>query len=379
VSAAPKLDRPTKRPAYLDRVNAFDTSSVKEPERLDEVLLKLVSSMNLNSKRWITEQYDTMVGINTVVGPGSDCAVIRVKGEYAVNKESKKAIAVSAGCNERYSYLDPYVGGLITVSETARNIACSGAKPLALTDCLNFGSPENPEIMWQFAESVRGLAEACEVLSIPVVSGNVSLYNQTGEDAIYPTPMIGIVGLLDDVGNYVPSFFQNGNDVVHLLGETYAEIGGSEYLKTIHGSDEGKPPALDLEKEKALIGLLQELAREKLLSSAHDISEGGFAVALAECCLGETKLGCRVDISTALRRDIFLFSESQSRVIVSLKEGNEDGAVELFRKHGVPSAPVGRVGGDNIKVSVNGEVAVRVGRADVEEAFEGSFSKALFG
>jgi phosphoribosylformylglycinamidine synthase len=379
VSAAPKLDRPTKRPAYLDKVNAFDTSSVKEPKKLDEVLLKLVSSMNLNSKKWITEQYDTMVGINTVVGPGSDCAIIRVKGEYASNKNSKKAIAVSAGCNERYSYLDPYVGGLITVSETARNIACSGAKPLALTDCLNFGSPENPEIMWQFAESVRGLASACEALSIPVVSGNVSLYNQTGEDAIYPTPMIGIVGLLDDVEKRVPSFFQNGNDVIFLLGETYGEIGGSEYLKTIHGSDEGKPPTLDLEKEKALIELLQELAKEGLLSSAHDISEGGFAVALVESVLGGAKHGCRVDISTELRKDIFLFSESQSRVIVSLGEKNEGEAVEFFEKHGVPFTPVGRVGGTTVKISVNGDVAVRAGTGDLEDAFESSFSKALFG
>jgi len=379
VSAAPKLDRPRKRPEYLDRVNAFDTSAVKEPEKLDEVLMQLASSMNLNSKRWITEQYDTMVGVNTVVGPGSDCAIIRVKGEYAPNKESKKGIAISAGCNERYSYLNPYVGGLITVSETARNIACSGAKPLALTDCLNFGSPENPEIMWQFAESVRGLAEACEYLSIPVVSGNVSLYNQTGEDAIYPTPMIGIVGILDDVEKRVPSFFQNENDVIFLLGETYDEIGGSEYLKTIHGSDEGKAPALVLEKEKALIELLQELASGSLLSSAHDISEGGFAIALSECCLGETNFGCRVDVSTDLRKDIFLFSESQSRVIVSMSERNESKAVDLLKKYHVPFTPIGRVGGETIKLSVNGDVAVRVGVGDLEEAFESSFSSVLFG
>ena len=379
VSSAPKLDRPQSRPAYLDKVNSFDTLSVEKPSDLGEVLLKILSSMNINSKQWITSQYDSMVGINTVTGPGSDSAVIRGKDFNGDNGSGKtKAIALSAGCNERYSYLDPFTGGLIAISENARNLACTGAKPLAVTDCLNFGSPQNPEIMWQFVKSVEGLAEACKVLDIPVVSGNVSLYNQTGENAIYPTPMIGMVGLLDDIEKRVSSFFQSGNDVIFLLGETFAEIGGSEYLKTIHRSDEGMTPALDLQKEKKLIELLLSLADNKLISSAHDVSEGGLAVSLAECCLGEAKLGCRIELSTDLRDDILLYSESQSRVIVSMKEKDEHSAVEMFKKFGVPWSAIGRVGHETFKINVNAKTVIKTTVSDLESAFMGSFEKKLF-
>ena len=379
VGSAPKLDRPQKRPEYLDKVNSFDTLSVSKPSDLGDVLLKLVSSMNLNSKRWITRQYDSMVGINTVTGPGSDSAVIRIKDYNGGNGSGKiKGLALSAGCNERYSYLDPYTGGLIAIAENARNIACAGGKPLAVTDCLNFGSPQNPEIMWQFVKSVEGLAEACRRLEIPVVSGNVSLYNQTGENAIYPTPMIGMVGIIEDIEKRVSSFFRNENDVVFLLGETLAEIGGSEYLKTIHGHDKGKPPALDLKKEKALIELLLALTDAKFLSSAHDLSEGGLAVALAECCLGGAKLGCRVELSSDLREDVLLFSESQSRAVISMNEKNEHAAVEMFGRFGVTWSAIGRVGHETFKINVNGETFVKTTVSDLETAFEGTFEKRLF-
>jgi len=372
VANAPKLDRPQKRPAYLDAVQSFDPLTVKEPDDIQSNFFTLLSSVNLNSKKWITRQYDTMVGVNTITGPGSDSAIIRIKG-------TKKALAISAGCNERYTYLDPYTGGLIAVSVSARNVACSGAKPLATTDCLNYGSPENQEIMWQFATSIAGLSKACEALDVPVVSGNVSLYNQTGDEAIYPTPMIGVVGLLDDVSLLVPSFFKNENDVVYLLGETLPEIGGSEYLKTIHGEDKGKPPVLDLQKEKALIELLQALAKGKLINSAHDISEGGLLQALAECCLGDKKLGCRIDTRTDLRNDIFLFSESQSRVVLSLPEENEGDAIKLFDKFGVAWSAIGRVEVKRFRISLNEKSLIKTTVQEISDKHETSFEESIFG
>jgi len=369
VGAAPKYERPMKRPDWLDSLHALDTGSVPEPGDLQEVFFRLLSSPNLNSKRWITEQYDSMVGVNTVFGPGGDAALIRVKG-------TKRGIAVSTGCNERYCYLDPFTGGAIAVAEAARNVACCGAKPLATTDCLNFGSPENPEIMWQFSQAVDGMASACRKLDVPIVGGNVSFYNQTGDEAVYPTPMAGVVGLLEDIELRVPSHFQSSGDVIFLLGETFDEIGGSEYLKTIHGKDAGKPPALDLEKEKALIELLQELARLKLISSAHDISEGGLAQTLAESCIGGD-FGCRVDTTTDLRADVFLFSESQSRAVISLNEANEKEAVELFEKYGVPWSPVGRVEAERFRIIVNGRPLVKASVEELREPFENSFEKLI--
>ncbi len=369
VAAAPKYDRPRKRPKYLDEAWRFDCSSLPQTD-IEESFFKLLSSVNLNSKRWITEQYDSMVGIGTVDGPGGDSAVIRVKG-------TKRAIAVSAGCNERYVYLDPERGGKIAVAVAARNVACSGAKPLATTDCLNYGSPEKPEVMWQFAESIKGMAKACEKLGVPVVSGNVSFYNQTGDTAIYPTPMIGIVGVLEDVSKAVRHSFQNENDVIFLLGETFAEIGGSDYLKTIHGADAGRPPAIDLEKEKALIELLQELSKESLISSAHDISEGGLLQTLAESSLGG-KWGCRVDIDSDMRSDFFLFSESQSRAVVSMPEKNEEKAIELFNKHGVPFNAIGRVEERRFRISINGKSLIKTTVENLRNLFEGSFESAVF-
>jgi phosphoribosylformylglycinamidine synthase len=369
VDGAPKYERPMKKPAYLDVTSKFDTSSVPRVKNISNALFTLLGSPNLNGKSWITEQYDTMIGTNSIFGPGHDASVLRVPG-------TNTALAVSTGCNERYCYLDPYVGGMIALAECARNVACVGAKPLASTDCLNFGSPQNPEIMWQISKCIDGVSDACKALDAPVVGGNVSLYNQTDDQAIYPTPMIGVVGILDDLSCAVPSFFKNGGDAVFLLGETFDEIGGSEYLKTIHGRDAGVPPALDLVKEKNLIEALQALSKKKLVSSAHDCSEGGLLITLAESSLGG--FGCDADIKTALRDDVALFSESQSRAVISASESNVKAVMELLATHNVPCARIGAVTGGAFVVRVNGAVAVETTAVKMAAVHGKSFEETFF-
>jgi len=277
---APAYKRPFKKPSYIDEVNNFDISSLNFPQNYNELLDEILSSLNIASKKWVYQQYDHMVRTNSVVLPGSDAAVIRIK-------ENNKCVAISTDCNSRYCYLDPFKGGKIAVSESARNVACSGGKPLAITDCLNFGNPEKPEIMWQFKEAVNGISEACQILETPVISGNVSFYNETSGTPIYPTPTIGMVGLIDKVDNFISQYFKNIGDKIILLGETFEELGGSEYLAVIHKMVKGRCPEIDLEKEKTLINTILELNKSNLLNSAHDISEGGLAVALAECCITE--------------------------------------------------------------------------------------------
>ncbi|MFQ5432144.1 MAG: phosphoribosylformylglycinamidine synthase subunit PurL [Nitrospinota bacterium] len=372
VDEAPMLERPMKEPEYLAKTSAFDPLSVTEPDDLQSVFFKLLSSPNLNGKKWITEQYDSMVGINTVTGPGSDAAVVRVKG-------TTKAIAVSTGCNERYCYLDPETGGAIAVAEAARNVACMGALPIGATDCLNFGSPENPEIMWQFAKAVDGITLACRELDVPIVSGNVSLYNQTGDAAIFPTPMIGVVGLIDDLEKTVPSFFQNEGDVIFLLGRTKSETGGSEYLKTIHGHDAGKPPAIDLKKEKTLIETLLELSDKKIISSAHDLSEGGLAQALAECSLSGGGLGCEVDMDSNTRGDVLLFSESQSRALVTITPFAMKDLRPVLDSKKIPWKPIGRVKAQEFSIRVNGAPLIDTTVADLETVYHDALEKGIFG
>ncbi len=369
VDAAPKYERPIKEPEYLKKVSEIKSYELPKPD-IKEAFLKLLASLNLNSKRWITEQYDSMVGTDTVFGPGHDAAVIRIKG-------TKRAIAVSSGCNERYVYLDPYTGGAIALAECARNVACAGAKPLGATDCLNFGSPENPEIMWQFAKSVDGIAEACRVLETPIVSGNVSFYNQTGDDAIYPTPMIGVVGLIEDVECAVPSFFQNEGDTIILLGDTNDEIGASEYLKTVHGVDGGTPPKINLYREKALIDVLQEISKRKIVNSAHDLSEGGFIIAAAECSLSGSGLGCAVDITTGLRDDVFLFSESQSRALISVSPEKESEVGDVLDEAGVQFRKIGKVVKNVFEIKMNGETVISEKLSGLEDIYEKSFKEKL--
>jgi phosphoribosylformylglycinamidine synthase len=318
----------------------LDLSAVQEPSDLSAALKQLLASPNIASKEWIFRQYDHFVRTNTVVAPGADAAVIRVKG-------SDKGLALTIDGNSRYCYLDPYVGGVLAVVEAARNLACVGARPIGLTDCLNFGSPENPEVMWQFSQVIEGMRSACLALGVPVVSGNVSFYNETDGVPIYPTPTIGMVGILEKINRVVTPWFKSAGDVVVMLGRTREEIGGSEYLSWVHGLTRGTPPWIDLKMEQAVQRCCLEAIDEGILRSAHDISDGGLAVALAECCISgpERPLGVRIQTHEMIRADALLFSESQSRILVSLKEENMGRLQEIATRFNVPLQTIGAVGG----------------------------------
>jgi phosphoribosylformylglycinamidine synthase len=342
---APTYHRAASRPSQQDQLQQLDLTAIKEPKDLGSTLKQLLASPNLASKEWIYRQYDQFVRTNTVVGPGADAAIIRIKG-------TAKALALTVDGNGRYCYLDPYVGGVIAVAEAARNLACVGARPLGLTDCLNFGSPESPEVMWQFAQVIQGMRDACTALSVPVVSGNVSFYNETDGTPIYPTPTIGMVGLIENVERAVTPWFKAAGDLVALLGRTREELGGSEYLKYIHGLTRGTPPWIDLRVERAVHLACLEAIDQQLLESAHDVSDGGLAVALAECCMGhpEKHFGARIETHEMIRGDAALFSESQSRIVLSLKEENIDRLKEIATRHGVSMQIIGAVGGNRLTI-----------------------------
>lgn len=308
---APVYHKPSSEPAYYREFQAMDY----QPEVKDhkETLLQLLSQSTIASKEWVYDQYDYMVRTNTVVAPGSDAAVLRVRG-------TNKGIAMTTDCNARYIYLDPEVGGKIAVAEAARNVVCSGGEPLAITDGINFGSPENPEIFWQFEKATDGMSEACRVLESPVIGGNVSLYNETNGEAIYPTPIIGMVGLVKDLAHVTTQSFKQAGDAIYLIGETKAEFGGSELQKMVEGKIFGRAPEIDLAVEKARLDQLLEAIQADLVESAHDVSEGGVGVALAESMM-ETGFGADVTLEGDATAQ--LFSESQSRFIISVKEENK--------------------------------------------------------
>jgi phosphoribosylformylglycinamidine synthase II len=342
---APLYDRPARRPANLDALQGFDPASLPAPKDLGEALLTLLARPNIASKEWVFAQYDHTVRLGGVVIPGQgDAAVVRIEG-------SGKGLALAVDCNARYVYLDPYEGARLAVAECTRNVSCAGGEPLGLTDCLNFGNPEKPEIMWQFAEACRGLATACRELSVPVVSGNVSLYNETDGQAIYPTPTVGVVGLLPDVTKHCGMGFQREGDRVAVLGTTRGELGGSEYLAALHGKTAGLPPRLDAAVEVALQGLVRSLIRAGHLSSAHDASDGGLGVALAECCVvsAERLIGARLHLEAGgIAPHALLFGEDASRVIVSFPAEVEAEVVAAAHAAGVPCAVAGEVGGTTL-------------------------------
>jgi phosphoribosylformylglycinamidine synthase len=324
--------------------------------------MKVLSSPTVASKEWIYNQYDYMVRTATAVAPGSDAAVVLVDG-------TRKAIAMTTDCNGRYVYLDPEVGGRIAVSEAARNIVCSGGEPLAITDNLNFGSPEKPEIFWQLEKSADGISEACRVFETPVTGGNVSLYNENAKGAIYPTPVIGMVGLVKDIDHITTQSFKQAGDQIILLGETKAELGGSEFQYVVHGVTEGRPPQIDLQVEKALHATVLEAIRAGKVSSAHDLSEGGLAVALSESAISG-KLGAKVAVDTALRTDIALFSESQSRVLLSAKAADVDAILAIAKANGTPATVIGEVVAEaNIQIQVNGQTAIDTAVATIESTW----------
>lgn len=306
---APVYHKPSKEPAYYSE---FQNMHLETPIISDygQTLTDLLKQSTIASKEWVYDQYDYMVRTNTVVSPGSDAAVVRVRG-------TNKALAMTTDCNSRYLYLDPVEGGKIAVAEAARNIVCSGAEPLAITDCLNFGNPEKPEIFWQIEKAADGMSEACRTLSTPVIGGNVSLYNETNGEAVYPTPVIGMVGLISDLKHITTQNFKKAGDVIYVIGESKEEWGGTELQKMLHGRIFGKAPSIDLELETKRQKQLLEAIRLGVIASAHDLAEGGLAVALAESLFG-TELGAKVTINGDAT--VELFSETQSRFLVSVPQ-----------------------------------------------------------
>jgi phosphoribosylformylglycinamidine synthase len=351
VDECPVYHKPSRVPAYYEAGADIDTTRYPEATDLNGALERVLASPNVASKEWVYNQYDYMVRTETFVPPGSDAAVVGVPG-------TRKALAMTTDCNGRYVYLDPEVGGKIAVSEAARNIVCSGGEPLAITDNLNFGSPEKPEIFWQLERAVDGMSEACRALGTPVIGGNVSLYNENAKGAIYPTPVVGMVGLIRDVDHITTQRFKREGDVILLLGETKAELGGSEFQHVIHGVTEGRPPALDLEAEKRVQEATLDAIRAGLVQSAHDLSEGGLAVALAECCISGD-LGANVEFASDLRTDIALFSESQSRILLSVAAEHAAEVKRRMQARGVTCAEIGKVGGQELVIHVNGRNAIR--------------------
>ncbi|MCD4829871.1 MAG: phosphoribosylformylglycinamidine synthase subunit PurL [Candidatus Cloacimonetes bacterium] len=342
---APVYERETKRPAYLDKTRAFDPDSLPVPADFNDVLLRLLSTPNIASKRPIYRQYDHMVQIGTMLEPGSDAAVIRVM-------DSNKALALCTDCNGRHVYLDPYEGAKGAVAESARNVVCTGAKPLAITNCLNFGNPYKPEVYWTFVEAIRGMSDACRAFDTPVTGGNVSFYNENPTAAIYPTPTIGMLGLLEDRSKALSQEFKNEGDVILLLGEPCGEVGGSEYLKTIHDTVAGMPPLVDLDAEKRLYNAFLAVADRGLACSAHDCSDGGLATTLAECCFRHdgSVVGARVRLDMRRRADFELFGESHGRIVTTAIEAEAPVALAICEKHGVPARIIGKVGGERLVV-----------------------------
>jgi phosphoribosylformylglycinamidine synthase II len=363
---APLYDRPRAAPTPA---GSAGWERLPEPPDYGACLRAILASPNVAEKSWIWTQYDHMVGTNTVERPGGDAAVLRIKG-------TSKAIAVKSDVNPFFCACDPYRGAAIAVAEAARSIAATGARPLAVTDCLNFGNPERPEIMGQFEAAVRGLADACRALSVPVVSGNVSFYNETDGRPILPTPTVGMVGLLDDVSRHVRLPFGNAGDVIVLLGESRDELGATEYLRTVHGRDEGPCPEVDLEAERRLVDLLVRLAQEGLLSSAHDVSDGGLAVALAESAM-TGGLGADVRLDPALRFSSLLFGETTGRVVLSFRPQSEGRIRSAAAELEVPLGVIGAVGGARLRISLGGRRVVDEDVAALRDLWKSAFERAI--
>ena len=373
--SSPELDRPTREPADLHERQKLDLAAVAPEADPTEALLALLDDPNFGSKRWLTRQYDSLVQGNTVIGPGGDAALVRVKREDGT--PTRKGIALAADCNPRWCFLDPYSGTVAAVAEAARNVACTGARPLALTNCLNFGNPEKPEIMWQFAESLRGLGDAASALATPVVSGNVSLYNETSGRAIHPTPTIAVVGLLEDWERHAVSHFpEDGLDVL-LLGENREELGGSAWLALRRGIEAGRPPEVDLAHEAKLHAVLAEGIAQGAIRSAHDVADGGIAVALAECCIiGEVPRGADITLPEGSRPDAALFAESTGRVLVTTED--PDALCALAGRHGVPVLRIGNTGGDALAIrSAGGETWISAPVAMLEERWRRAIPRRL--
>lgn len=362
VDECPVYNKPSKVPAYYEQQASVDTTRYAEVSDLTDALKQILASPTVASKEWVYNQYDYMVRTSTYVRPGSDAAVVGVPG-------TRKALAMTTDCNGRYVYLDPEVGGAIAVAEAARNIVCSGAEPLAITDNLNFGNPEKQDIFWQLEKAADGMSEACRKLNAPVIGGNVSLYNENAKGAIYPTPVIGMVGLVTDLDHITTQGFKKEGDVILLLGETKAELGGSEFQKVLHGTTEGRPPQIDLDTEKTLLDTVLGAIRQGLVASAHDLSEGGLAAALAESCISGG-VGAKVALASELRPDFALFSESQSRILLSASPERADALEALIAQNGVPVRKIGTVQGQDLQIDINAKPAIQSPVAHLEKVWK---------
>ena len=366
---APLYERPYHEPSDFKAKQNLNVDTLDLSTPPTDVLLRLMSAPDVASKRWIYRQYDHMVRTNTIAPAGAGAGVVRVKG-------TSHALAFSVDGNGRYCYLDPYQGAMLAVAESARNVACAGGVPIGATNCLNFGNPERPEIMWQFARAVAGIGEACRALDVPITGGNVSLYNETDGEAILPTPVIGVVGLLENAKQTVGRCFQEADSVVMLLGDSPLSLGGSEYLKVVHGLVRGVPPILDLKTECALQRVLVELVAAGVLLSAHDCSDGGLAVTLAECSVDTEKIGCDVAIPTDADGTIStLFGEGASRVVVSARKNDVGRVTEVAAAASVACLTLGRSGGKRIRIAIGGEDVIDAPLDEVAQAWSTGVSR----
>ena len=369
LAEAPKYRKPTAEPAWLAERRGFDPLTLPEPDDYGVALVHLLAAPTIASKEWAFRQYDQQVGINTLILPGSDAAVLRVKG-------TRRALAVSTDGNGRQVFLDPRQGAAMAVCEAARNVSCSGGEPRGVTDCLNFGSPERPEILWQFAESIEGIAMACRALELPVVGGNVSFYNETSGRAVLPTPVIGVVGVLDESGRRATQWFKGAGHRVALLGPDSVSLGGSEYLWTRERKLAGALAPLDLETERRVQRAVRAAVSAGLVTAAHDCSEGGVAVALAEGCVtGRELIGCEAVLSTGARADLALFGEGPSRVIVTVEAARAREFEGLMAESAIPWRWIGTTGGERLAIRVGTRTLVDVDTARLEEAWRTGFER----
>ena len=365
---APQYDMPVKEPAYFTEVNNFTIESIKDNEDHNKTLLTLLSTPNITSKQFVYRQYDSTVRSNTVQGPGGAAAVIRLKG-------TQKGLAMSTDCNGRYVYLNPRIGGQIAVVEAARNVVCSGGEPLAITNCLNFGNPKDPEIFWQFKEAVTGIGEACRALNTPVTGGNVSFYNETGDTAVFPTPVIGMVGLLENIEQSTTIEYKDAGDFIVTLGALNGCLGGSEYLRTIHGKIQGPIPHLNLELEMGIQELCLDAIKKGIIKSAHDLSDGGLAVNISESLIHSKKgLGARLDVVRKLQNSELLFGECQSVIVVTLEEGALYELIFLAQKLDMHTQTIGRVTDTNSLI-INDQIDIS--RTKLENAYFNSLEKIM--
>ncbi len=356
---SPVCRREARTPEYLNRLARFDPAAVEPPADYNLALLELLAFPTIASKRWVYEQYDHMVQTNTVVPPGHSAAVLRIKG-------TNKHIALSCDGNGMYCYLSPYIGGMITVAEAARNVVCTGAEPIAITNCLNFGNPEKPDIFHQFAECIRGIGDACRALNTPVTGGNVSFYNENQGEAVFPTPVIGMLGVIDDPQWITPSGFQDEGDCIVLLGPEVTHLGGSQYLYQRMKVVVGPCPEMHLETEREVQAVCRKAIRAGWVKSAHDLSEGGLAVALAEACIrSERQLGAGITMNAQPRLDIALFGEAQSRILMSCAASVLDSLMQLAKAHNVTARKIGTVSGE--RLTINRTIVLPIAR--LQEAY----------